>query len=98
MTAVGGNGQVTVSWDPVPNATSYDLIYAIQPTVAGTKVADEDDRDDVEAKRIKNVTSPFVVTGLAASTTYVFMVRARINGRKGPPSAEVSAGHLKSVG
>ena len=84
--AVGGDAQVTVSWDPVANATSYDLFYATQ-----TKVAEEDDRDDEHAKRIKNVASPFVVKGLAASTTYTFIVRAVNNGRRGPASAEVSA-------
>ena len=84
--AVGGDAQVTVSWDPVANATSYDLFYATQ-----AKVAEEDDRDDMHAKRIKNVTSPFVVKGLAASTTYAFIVRAVNNGRRGSPSAEVSA-------
>ena len=84
--AVGGDAQVTVSWDPVANATSYDLFYATQ-----AKVAEEDDRDDEHAKRIKNVTSPFVVKGLAASTTYAFIVRAVNHGRRGPASAEVSA-------
>jgi mono/diheme cytochrome c family protein len=86
VTAVGGDGQVTVSWDPVENATSYDLFFTTR-----SKVAEDDDRDDEHVKRVKNVTSPFVVTGLTANTTYFFMVRARINNRRGPPSAEVSA-------
>jgi mono/diheme cytochrome c family protein len=84
--AVGGDAQVTVSWDPVANATSYDLIYATK-----AKVAEEDDNNDVDAKRVRNVTSPFVLTGLAATTTYSFIVRAINNGRRGPASAEVSA-------
>lgn len=84
--AVGGDAQVTVSWDQVADATSYDLFYATQ-----AKVAEEDDRDDEHAKRIKNVTSPFVVKGLAASTTYAFIIRAVNNGRRGSASAEVSA-------
>ncbi len=86
VTAVGGDAQVTVSWDPVTDATSYDLVFGTR-----TKVADEDDQDDSDAKRIKNVTSPFVITGLAPATTYFVIVRARINGRKGPFSDEVSA-------
>jgi mono/diheme cytochrome c family protein len=89
VTAVGGPGpgQVTVSWDPVDNATSYDLFFTPKP-----KAEDEEDRDDGDAKqRIRNVTSPFVVTGLDQATTYFFVVRARINGRKGPLSAVVSA-------
>ncbi len=86
VTAVGGDAQVTISWDPVANATSYDLIYATR-----SKVAEEEDHNDVDAKQVKNVTSPFVVTGLAASTTYFVIVRARNDGRRGPASAEVSA-------
>ena len=89
VTAVGGPGpgQVTVSWDPVANATSYDLFFTPKP-----KAEDEEDRDDGDAKqRIKNVTSPFVVSGLDQATTYFFIVRARIDGRKGPPSTAVSA-------
>ena len=86
--AVGGNGQVTVSWDPVPNATSYDLFYTTRSK--GGESDDEED-DDEEGRKIKNVTSPFVVTGLAANTTYYFKVRARDNPRKGPPSVTVSA-------
>lgn len=86
VNAVGGDGQVTVSWDPVANATSSDLYYATK-----SKVAEEEDRDDVDAKRVKNVTSPFAITGLAASTNYFAMVRARINGRRGPASEPVSA-------
>ncbi|MCJ7839106.1 MAG: fibronectin type III domain-containing protein, partial [Burkholderiales bacterium] len=86
VNAVGGDAQVTVSWDPVADATSYDLIYSTR-----SKVAEEDDRDDKHSKRVRNVTSPFVLTGLAASTTYSFIVRAINNGRRGPASAEVSA-------
>jgi mono/diheme cytochrome c family protein len=86
VTAVGGDAQVTVSWDAVANATSYDLFYATK-----AKVADEDDNDDADLKRIRTVTSPFIVKGLAASTKYSFIVRAVNNGRRGPASAEVSA-------
>ena len=86
--AVGGDAQVTISWDPVANATSYDLFYTSKPNIA--KEEDEDD-DDKDAKRVKNVTSPFVLKNLAAATTYSFIVRAINNGRRGPASAEVSA-------
>ena len=86
--AVGGDGQVTISWDPVANATSYDLFYTTKSNIA--KEEDEDD-DDEDAKRVKNVTSPFVLKNLAAATTYSFIVRAINNGRRGPASAPVSA-------
>jgi hypothetical protein len=90
--AVGGDGQISVSWDAVANATSYDLFYTSKPNVA--KEEDEDDAGDDDhkhSKRVKNVTSPFVLTGLAASTTYSIIVRAINNGRRGPASAKVSA-------
>ncbi len=86
--AVGGDAQVTISWDPVANATSYDLFYTSKPDIA--KEEDEDD-DDKDAKRVKNVTSPFVLKDLVAATTYSFIVRAINNGRRGPASAPVSA-------
>ena len=88
VTALGGDGQVTVSWEPVPNATSYDLVYA---KAAQSKAAEEEDTEDAGAKRVKNVTSPFVVAGLDVSTTYFVTVRARNNGRRGPASVQVSA-------
>ncbi len=83
--ACGGDTGLTVSWDPVANATSYDLFYSTQ-----SRVAEQEDSEDVEAKRVKNVTSPFALTGLTANTTYFVMVRAINDGRRGPPSAEVS--------
>lgn len=86
VTAVGGDGQVTVSWDPTANATSYELFYASK-----SRGGEDDDREDAESKKVKNVTSPFVITGLAPSTTYFVTVRAINNHRKGPRSAEVSA-------
>ena len=96
--AVGGDGQVTISWNPVANATSYDLFYRAQGGVAARAQDDDDDEGEDErradngtGKWIKNVTSPYVLKGLAANTTYVFMVRARDNPRRGPPSAMVSA-------
>jgi fibronectin type 3 domain-containing protein len=96
--AVGGDGQVTISWNPVANATSYDLFYRTQASIAARAHDDDDDEGEDErrsdagtGKWIKNVTSPYVLTGLAANTTYVFMVRARDNPRRGPPSAMVTA-------
>ncbi len=93
--AVGGDGQVTISWNPVPNATSYDLFYVTRRNVASKERDDDDEHEyedeDEDGKWLKNVTSPFVLKSLAANTTYSFMVRARDNPRKGRPSAKVSA-------
>ena len=86
VTATGGDGQVTISWEAVAGATSYNLFYATK-----SRVAEEEDGEDADAKQIKNVTSPFVLKGLAANTTYYFLGRALNNHRRSPPSAEVSA-------
>lgn len=100
--AVGGDGQISVSWNPVPNATSYDLFYMTRPSPYRAEDDDEeyedeyDDCDDDDgrgaiAKWVRNVTSPHVLRGLPPDTTYYFMVRARENHRRGVPSAKVSA-------
>ena len=103
VTAVPGDGQVTISWNTVPDATSYDLFYATRSNVAerddhsGDGGEDhsgdggEDHNDGVKVIQVRNVTSPFVVKPLAASTTYFFTVRAVAAGRRGDASAEVSA-------
>jgi mono/diheme cytochrome c family protein len=94
VTAVGGDGQVTISWTAVASATSYDLFYATKSNVAERDdhgSAERDDHDGVDAKRVRNVTSPFVLMPLDASTQYYFTVRAVTNGRRGDASAEKSA-------
>jgi len=96
--AVGGDAQVTISWNPVANATSYDLFYMTRSGVAARDDDDDDDEHEFEdedehgnARWLRNVTSPYVLRGLAANTTYTFMVRARDNPRRGAASAKVSA-------
>lgn len=105
VTAVGGPARVTISWNPVPHATSYDLFYMALPNAAARGETDdedehqddEEDGDDTEkagerkGRWITNVTSPYLLTGLAPNTTYAFMVRARDNPRRGRPSAKVTA-------
>jgi fibronectin type 3 domain-containing protein len=68
LATVGGSGQVTLTWDAVGNATSYNLYYS---TSAGLTT--------VGATKQANVTSPYVLTGLASGSTYYFMVTA-LNG------------------
>jgi len=65
LAAVGGSGQVTLTWDAVSNATSYNLYYS---TSAGLTTTD--------ATKLANVTSPYLQTGLAAGTTYYYLVTA----------------------
>lgn len=68
LTAVGGTGQVTLSWTSVSNATSYNVYYATTPgvtTTSGTKIA--------------SASNPYVQAGLTAGTTYYYIVTA-VNG------------------
>ncbi|CAG4883200.1 protein of unknown function [Georgfuchsia toluolica] len=60
MPACGGDNQLTVSWDPVANATSYDLFYSTKINVAEQE---DSDTHHMQVAWIRNVTSPFVLTG-----------------------------------
>lgn len=80
VSARAGLHRVTIAWDPVEGATSYDLYSSTSPgvTPASTKTA--------------GVTSPHVVTGLAPGV-YHYAVSAIAEGRgESPLSAEASDG------
>ena len=57
VTAMAGPNQVTITWDNVAGATSYNLYYSTTPGV--TKA---------NGTKIDNVTSPTVVTSLTNGT------------------------------
>jgi len=82
VTAVGGANQVTVTWSAVAGATSYNIYYA---TTAGVTIG------GAGVTKLTSVTSPDIVMGLAASTTYFFIVTAVNSAGESLPSAEVSA-------
>jgi hypothetical protein len=63
--AVPGNAQVTVSWDPVPGATSYNIYYGTAWDVTKTT-----------GTPVVGASNPRTVTGLANGTTYFFVVTA----------------------
>ena len=80
VTATGADGQVTISWNAVADATSYNIYWATSTGVTpatGTPIA--------------NATTPFVQTGLTNGTTYYYVVTAVNATGEGPPSTEVSA-------
>jgi len=81
QTAVGGTGQVTLSWTTVSNATSYNLYYATTSGVTKTS-----------GTKITSVTSPYVQTGLTAGTTYFYVVTAANSAGESAASAEAAAG------
>lgn len=81
VTATAGDGQVTLAWTAVPNATKYNIYYATAPGVTqatGTKLTDPDNA------------SPFIVTPLTNGTTYYLVVTAEGQGES-TESFEVSA-------
>lgn len=80
VTAAGGASQVTVSWSPVNGATSYNLYWSITAGVTTTT-----------GTRIAGVTSPYVQTGLSASTAYYYIVTAVNSVGESAPSAQATA-------
>ena len=80
VSATAGNGQVTVSWSPVPGADGYHLYWG---TAAGVT--------ENSGTRMGNVTSPYVHTGLTNGTTYFYVVFAFNASTEGSLSQEVNA-------
>jgi mono/diheme cytochrome c family protein len=80
VTAAGGSNQVTLSWNAVTGATSYNIYWS---TTTGVS--------PLTGTRIANATSPFVQTGLAASTTYFYVVTAVNASGESAPSTQASA-------
>jgi hypothetical protein len=80
VTAVGGDGFITIDWNTVPEATSYNVYWSTTQGFnwkeAGTPV--------------HGVTKPFVLTGLKAAEPYYFVVTA-VNSHGQTPSGEVNA-------
>jgi len=80
VAATGGTNQVTISWAAVSNATSYNIYWS---TTTGVTTA--------TGTKITGVSSPYVQTGLTASTTYYYIVTAVNSAGESPPSSQVSA-------
>jgi len=78
--ATAGHGEVTITWDNVTGATSYNLYYSTLEGV--TKVTGD---------RLKGVGNPYRFTGLVNGTTYHFVVTAVNPAGEGPISSEVSS-------
>ena len=80
LTAVGGAGQVTLSWTSVSNATSYNVYYATTSGVTKTS-----------GTKLTSVSSPYVQTALTAGTTYFYVVTAVNSAGESEASAQASA-------
>ncbi|HEY4745192.1 MAG TPA: fibronectin type III domain-containing protein, partial [Desulfuromonadaceae bacterium] len=80
VAATGGTNQVTISWTAVSNATSYNIYWS---TTTGVTTA--------TGTKITGVSSPYVQTGLTASTTYYYIVTAVNSAGESLPSSQASA-------
>lgn len=80
-----GNGQITVSWNAVSTATSYNLYMASTSGVTKTNYNALQDGTKHSA-----VTAPFTQTGLINGKTYFFVLTAVNERGESPESAEVS--------
>lgn len=73
-----GDRRAVLRWDPLPSATRYGLIYrSVNP---GQRPGRETSIDRVK--------SPYVLTGLANGSRYVFQVKAVLPGEPDSSSAE----------
>lgn len=72
-------GQVTLSWDKVPNAVSYNIYYGESQGVTKQK-----------GKKIANVNTPYIIKGLKRGIIYYFVVTAATNFGESKESKEVS--------
>jgi fibronectin type 3 domain-containing protein len=79
VTATGGANKVSISWSAVIGATSYNIYWA---TTSGVTTA---------STKITPATSPYDQTGLAASTTYYYIVTAVNAAGQSVASTQVSA-------
>jgi len=77
--AMGGDGQITISWSPVSGAISYNIYWNIAGSVTTL--------DDV----IINASSPYVHMNLPSSNTFYYVVTALNANGESVLSAEVSA-------
>lgn len=78
--ARGGSGQVTLTWESVGNATTYNLYYSTSPGVTKEN-----------GIKISEVTTPYVQTGLTADSTFHYIVTAVNSAGESAASLPVSA-------
>jgi fibronectin type 3 domain-containing protein len=75
-----GDGEITLIWSPIPEATAYRIYWATTPGDAfpfGTTIDVTD--------------SPYVHSGLANGTTYYYAITSLYQSSESAPSAEIAA-------
>jgi len=85
LMAVPADRQVTLSWDPVPDATSYNVYWATQSFPL------DGSYPDAVVSKVDSLQSPFLHESLTNGATYSYRVSAQKNSDEGGLSAEASA-------
>ncbi len=85
LSASVGNASITLSWNAVAGATSYHIFYATEANIISKNISAFQN-----GTWIKNVTSPYALTGLQNNKTYYFVVTAVNSSEESPQSIEVS--------
>jgi len=75
LTALAGDGEITLSWTSVPGASSYNVYWAAAP---GVTVA--------TGNRVTGALSPTTHSGLTNGQTYSYLVTATVAGSESAPS------------
>lgn len=80
VTATAGANQVSLAWNAVIGATSYNIYWSNKAGVSTT----------ANSTKISGATKPYVHTGLTAGTWYYYVVTAMTASGESLPSAEVA--------
>jgi len=73
------SGQITLNWDDVPDAKSYNVYYSTSPGVTKGN-----------GQAILNAANPITITDLETGTTYYFVVTAVNESGESKESQEIS--------
>ncbi len=82
ISATPGDKEVTIKWNAVSEATSYNIYWSINPGVSKT---------NFEGKFIDITTTSYSHTGLTSGTTYYYVVTAKNNYGESNESSEAKA-------
>ena len=77
--SISSNNKVTLSWEEIPGATSYNVYLSTKPKLS-----------KYNSTRIQNADNPITITDLEPGTTYYFIVTAVDDFGEGQNSKEIA--------